>query len=69
MKRRLPHEQDRKRQKAAGEFAPPSTTLTGLCSAWALGLRARGVVYYQCNADRLRKGDTNNAVLILAAQL
>jgi uncharacterized repeat protein (TIGR01451 family) len=31
-----------KQRKAAGESSPPSKALTGLCSAWALGLRARG---------------------------
>lgn len=56
-------------RKSAGEFVPPSNVLTGLCSARASGLRARGVVFTQYNADRLRKGDTNDVVLILAALL
>lgn len=38
-------------RKAAGGFSPPSKALTGLCSARALGLRARGVVCNQYTAD------------------
>jgi hypothetical protein len=60
---------NKKRKKAAGEAPPPSKALTGRYDARASGLRARDVVLIQYKADRLQKGDPNDVVLILAAQL
>ena len=64
-----PDRQRQKERKAAGEAPPPSKALTGLYDARASGLRARDVVCIQYNADRPHNGDSDNVVLILAAQL
>jgi len=53
----------------AGEAPPPSKALTGRYDGRASGLRARDVVFNQNNADRPHNGDSNDVVLILAAQL
>jgi hypothetical protein len=44
--------------------AKPSAHRAGIASA--LGLRAWDVVFFRYTAERLHKGDMNNAVLILA---